>query len=199
MSYVGALAAVRDRARPVTRYRACPERGGRCVFRLIAMEEGGVAAVAGGERRSGDAVGDHAQHDRDADSGDDAVRLGGIETVVGDEREHDRCQAAWAEPADECDRRTVEPGAGECYRDGHHPHDAEGEEREDDVLPDQVFERGPDHRGAEQEPDEQREQLAGLVGEAGDVVVARRCMLPNARPPMNAPTKPFPPASIATA
>ena len=53
------------------------------------------------------------------------------------------------------DRRTIEARAGERERDGHHPDDGEGEEREDDVLPHEVFERGRDHRGAEQEPDEQ--------------------------------------------
>ena len=62
---------------------------------------------------------------------------------------------AWAEPAHERHRRTIESRAGQCDRDGHHPNDREGEDREDDVLPHEVFERGHDHRGAEQEPDEQ--------------------------------------------
>ena len=66
-------------------------------------------------------------------------------------------------------------GAGECDADRDHAHDGEREQREGGVLPHHMFERGHDHRRAEQKPHEQREQLASVVGEADNVVVRGGC------------------------
>jgi hypothetical protein len=110
-------------------------------------------------------VGDDAEQHGQGHHGQHPNALGGLERVVGDEHEHHAGEPSWPEPSDQGDGGAVEARADQRQRHRHHAHDGEGGDGEGDVGPLGALERGHDHGGAEQEPHDQRQHLADVLGE----------------------------------
>jgi hypothetical protein len=119
------------------------------------------------------------------------------EFLHGNQGEDQGRQAAGPEPADERHRSPVETCADQGESNGEHPHQGEAEHRLHHDGHAHAVEHDRDRDYAERDPHEQGDQAAGLLEEdnlRGSTPPGRG---PNANPPQNAATNPFPPTVTA--
>ena len=123
-----------------------------------------------------------------------------MQVLQGEQREDDRGQPAWAEPADERHAETVEAGAEQRQRNRRQPDDSEAEHRvADDWPPDPLADRR--HGSAPKISHETMDaEVAGLLDEV-DLPFSppRPAVAPNTSPLTNAATNPLPSTSTAPA
>ena len=99
------------------------------------------------------------------------VGVGGIEAVESDEREHDRSEAARAEPTDERHRCRSSPAPVSEIATGTMRTTVSASTAKTTSCHTRSWNAGTMNRRPEQEPHEQREQLTDVVSEADELVV----------------------------
>ena len=118
-------------------------------------EAAGVRPIPGGQRRSADTMEEDAEDDRHGHRGQNDLRLRRIQRVECNEAEDDGRKSAGTEPSDEGDSGSIQSRSHHGQRNGHHAHNRESENGEDDVTPPSVLEAGNQHGCTEEEPHQQ--------------------------------------------
>ena len=127
-------------------------------------------AVAVGEGRRGEAMGEHREPHGEVDREDEQLLVGKLGLLDHDQGEHDRGQTAGPEPAQESHRRHTSVRAHHRDRDGQHSHDGEAEDRVEGELPADLTQRGSEQDRPEEDECDPVEHASHLLGEPVDVL-----------------------------
>ena len=145
---------------------------GSVAWSACSLRDVATPARPGGQAVQQDAEG-HGH--RDGGHGCGRGRVGLAELLDGQQREHHRGESPRAEPGEEPRRRSVEADAEHAQRHRHHPHDGQARQCVQHDGGVQVPECDRQQGGAEEEPHDEREELAAELGQlVGPFEIQRR-------------------------
>jgi hypothetical protein len=105
------------------------------------------------------------ERDRDGDREQQRVEVRELCVVEQGDREHDRREAARAEPAQERQGRSASAGSQHRERDRHHPHDRQAEDGVEHDLPGHLVQQRAEDDRAEDDEGHGVKQLAAFVSD----------------------------------